>query len=455
SDPQDVDHFGRPVAYAAEGNSFVVRAQRATFQDWKEDVPWAKAGDVTVANGGDLAKEAGLWPADATIVRLSNGQQVGPPSTPQPTAMQLQPNASSTQQSFPPYTAMPGVYRSSSPEYGMHDFVFSHPDTASRDFKKVTDLGFGWHKSLLEWKWIEPEKGKFDWYATDSLVYGSAGQGLKLLVRVDFPPAWARKSNPNPESPPDFVEDYSNFIYALVSRYSSKNPRGRIWAVEVWNEPNLASFWGGKKPDAAAYVRLLKAAYEAAKKADPSVTVVSGGLGPTGTANDEAIPDDTYLQQMYDAGARSYFDVLGAHGPGFKAPPEMSGDEVAANPAYGGHRVFTFRRIEDLRNIMVRNGDADKQVWLTEFGWTSDPINPAYAWHRVTEEQKADYLVRAFQWARNNWSPWIGVMCVWNMPSPDWPETREEYWWSITNRDGTPRPAYTKLLEARRNGNLP
>ncbi|MGE5620606.1 MAG: cellulase family glycosylhydrolase [Sphingomonadaceae bacterium] len=67
SNPAWLQHFGLPVAYADMGNSFVVRAQRATFQYWKEDVPWAKKGEVTVANGGDLAKEAFLWPVPATI----------------------------------------------------------------------------------------------------------------------------------------------------------------------------------------------------------------------------------------------------------------------------------------------------------------------------------------------------------------------------------------------------
>jgi hypothetical protein len=32
------------------------------LQQWKVDVPWARAGQVVVANGGDLGKELGLWP---------------------------------------------------------------------------------------------------------------------------------------------------------------------------------------------------------------------------------------------------------------------------------------------------------------------------------------------------------------------------------------------------------
>src|SRR5262249_36846088 len=62
SDPEWMDHYGLPVATQDYSNSFVVRAQRATFQFWKEDVPWAGKGRVNVANGGDLAKEAGLYP---------------------------------------------------------------------------------------------------------------------------------------------------------------------------------------------------------------------------------------------------------------------------------------------------------------------------------------------------------------------------------------------------------
>jgi hypothetical protein len=62
ADPQWLDHYGLPVAVQDYANSVVVRAQRATLQYWKEAVPWAAKGSVSVANGGDLAKEAGLYP---------------------------------------------------------------------------------------------------------------------------------------------------------------------------------------------------------------------------------------------------------------------------------------------------------------------------------------------------------------------------------------------------------
>jgi hypothetical protein len=61
SDVQWLDHYGLPVSVQEFSNSVVVRAQRATLQYWKEAVPWAAKGSVSLANGGDLAKEAGLF----------------------------------------------------------------------------------------------------------------------------------------------------------------------------------------------------------------------------------------------------------------------------------------------------------------------------------------------------------------------------------------------------------
>jgi hypothetical protein len=60
ADPRYIDHYGLPMSYADMDIAFIVRAQRVVFQYWKEDVPWARKGEVTIANGGDLLKEAGL-----------------------------------------------------------------------------------------------------------------------------------------------------------------------------------------------------------------------------------------------------------------------------------------------------------------------------------------------------------------------------------------------------------
>ena len=61
ADPMNL--YGLPTSQVTDmGNHYSVRLQRAVLQEWKLDMPWAKAGEVTVANGGDVFKEAGLGP---------------------------------------------------------------------------------------------------------------------------------------------------------------------------------------------------------------------------------------------------------------------------------------------------------------------------------------------------------------------------------------------------------
>lgn len=58
--------FGLPTSRVEDmGNHYALRTQRAVFQQWKENVPWASAGQVTIANGGAIAQELGWLPAEA------------------------------------------------------------------------------------------------------------------------------------------------------------------------------------------------------------------------------------------------------------------------------------------------------------------------------------------------------------------------------------------------------
>src|SRR5207248_4671027 len=60
-DPVQVN--GLPVSEVVDlGDVLVLRCQRVVFQQWKVDVPWARAGQVTLALGGDIAKEMGILP---------------------------------------------------------------------------------------------------------------------------------------------------------------------------------------------------------------------------------------------------------------------------------------------------------------------------------------------------------------------------------------------------------
>jgi len=341
-----------------------------------------------------------------------------------------------------------------SPDYGVHMFIWGNPSTTERDLRLVTDAGFRWQKSLFQWREIErTAKGQFDWSEADRVVRASAAAGTRIIARLDFEPFWARKDHAH-NGPPDDYKDYWDFVSAFVTRYRSGSSIGRVHAIEVWNEPNLDREWGNgaiSSDSAADYVRLLKGAYQAAHAADPNIVVLSAGLSPTGVTNAQSADDLEYLKWMYRAGLRGTFDALGVNA---NAQAPQVAAELGSLKDFP-HPSFYFRRVEQLRQVMVDNGDTARQVWLLEFGWTADSVHPAYAWFAVSEARKADNIVEAFNYARAHWSPWIGVMALWTLSDPTWDRDREEYWWAITNPDGSPRDAYTRVRTARATGALP
>lgn len=375
------------------------------------------------------APTATLAPATvAPTAAPSAAPSASPTSGPAPTQAKPTPTAK-------PPAATPVVSAGdpmASPDYGIQAFLWWRPEVADRDLGLVKDAGFTWVKQLVSWQDVEGAgKGQYDWSNLDRIVEQTQQHGLKLIVRVSQDPDrpfWAG-------NPPNNAGDFADFLAALASRYGS-----RIQAYQIWNEPNLAREWGGKRPDPAGYARLLKIAYGAIKGINPKAIVVTAGMAPTGTDSEIAMPDITFYDRMYQAmngNSNGYFDMLGVHAAGYAAPPEVSPDQTAADkPKYGGERFFAFRHVEDVRALMGRYGDQGKRVVILEFGWSTDnrPDSPYY-WHGagagIDELKQGCYLLGALKYAKEHWRPWIALMSMIYMPDVQWTKNDEQYYWSV------------------------
>src|SRR5260370_34145453 len=110
---------------------------------------------------------------------------------------------------------------------------------------------------------------------------------------------------------------------------------------------------------AADYVRFLGLAYRAAHAANPTITVITAGLSPTGVKTADAWDDAEYLQGLFDAGLKRgvNYDVLGAHGHTQAPHVEVPVNSLPVFP----HPSFYFRRIEQFLGIQVKAGDANRQ----------------------------------------------------------------------------------------------
>ncbi len=113
--PDPITLYGLPASTVQDmGNHYAIRLQRAVIQQWKVDVPWARAGETTVANGGDIMKESGLLPSDAI-------QPINPDGTnasiliPTPSALPATTPAAGTPTPAPAATALATPAASTTP----------------------------------------------------------------------------------------------------------------------------------------------------------------------------------------------------------------------------------------------------------------------------------------------------------------------------------------------------
>ena len=312
----------------------------------------------------------------------------------------------------------------------------------------LKEAGFTWAKVQLRWEELEPEQDTIHWNVIDPVVNEANAQGVRLLLSVVSTPRWARPASTDfsVPGPPAQPQNYARFISAILERHT-----GKINAIEVWNEQNLWYEWGGKgKMNAADYIALLKAAYTSIKAADPEVTVVSGGLTPTGVDDGViAIDDVRYLEMMYAAGLKDYCDVVGAHPSGYNNPPDDTpAKKTVPSTTFKGHWSFYYLRFEQYYAVMERYNDGQKKLWFTEFGWASCSNPPeGYNYARDNSEQdQAKYVVRAFQIAREK--GYVGVMFAWNLnfaPGAEPGDPFAKRCFSILRPDWSPRPAYSAL----------
>ncbi len=294
------------------------------------------------------------------------------------------------------------------------------------ELNQVQSMGFNWVKIQVRWCDMEGSKGNADLGSTDDFVGKANARGIKVIFSVVCAPAWSRSDGgAGGSGPPDNMNDAADFMTGLAARYCGKG----LGAIEVWNEHNLLTEWHGKPLSAPLYMDMLKAAYPRIKAACPEIVVVSGAPTPTGW-NDGvvAIDDAQFLEDMYKNGLKENSDAIGAHPSGFNVPALCNIMDPACNrpeasfraPFDSRHHSWGFLgTMLTYRNIMVKYGDGNKQVWPTEFGWPihtggscgGGPCHPAGADN--SPSQAAQWYVEAYQWAKQQ--GWVGVMTAWQL----------------------------------------
>lgn len=310
-----------------------------------------------------------------------------------------------------------------------------------RELDAARRLGASAVRVDVAWGSLEPNgKGSFaNSYRSrlDRFMHEASRRGLKVVVVFHTTPCWA-------SSAPSSVKRgcHGNWWARQVQAYPPANPRhladavgwllrrhgNRMAALEVWNEPNVRDpeprFLRSRDP-AGAYVRLLRAAYGAAKRADRDVTVLAGAL---------AFSDSDFLRTLYARGMRGHYDAISVH-------PYSEGRSPSAPPPGGRTRLAFRGGLEDIRRTMLAAGDR-KPIWATEFGWTTAHGS---SW-RVDSATQARYLEEAVGILAG--MPYVKGAFIYNLRNNGTDRSEFEDNFGLLRRNFTHRMSYEAVRRA-------
>ncbi len=231
----------------------------------------------------------------------------------------------------------------------------------------------------VSWRNMQRQKGEFDFVRLDSWVRLAEKKGIELTYVFGVPPIWASSRpseagayGPGSAAEPANMDDWRQYVRAVVSRY-----RGRIKNYEIWNEPNWKNFYTGSWPQLATLV------HEAAlvvKEVDPAARIILPGL-----ASEHGL---SVMDDFLRTGVGRDVDIISYH-------------------FYTGHRApeVLFGMVDKLRSSLRAAGLENKPIWNTEFGWLVEgrgrAINPSAVGFDskapvYSDETAASYIVRAF-----------------------------------------------------------
>jgi len=205
-----------------------------------------------------------------------------------------------------------------------------------------------------------------------------------------------------PEDIPLFLE----YIRRTVTRY-----KGRVYAWELWNEPNLSRFWDGPRDE---LYELLRRSAETVRETDPDALLVGSAM--SGAMGVDSAPG-----------------IEGLHAVGALRPVNHP-----AMHAYVSEPRTYYNEFLRVQNAAAKYGHPGA-VWITELG---DPDGGVYPW-RGSREHLAVHAMKAYTIATC-----LGIeKLVWycyqdaHLESLQNKPRDSEGFFGLTNRDGTWKPA--------------
>jgi len=250
------------------------------------------------------------------------------------------------------------------------EFFALHTLSTQDPWPSTVDVQFSSWRSVsskVTWADINTSQGVYDWSHLDHLLALAQQNGQSVLYTFYYTPTWAsacptctcNQGNQAPGGcypPNDLNSDGTgtdqhliDFITALMQH---EGP-GKIRYIEIWNEPNIPTEWGGSMQQ---IVRMTQDTRSVAKSFDPNVLITS----PPETGDGKYSLKMTWLPGYFAAGGGQYVDVIGLHG-------------------YVYHPEDIITRLNNTTAVMAQYNQTGKPIFVTEGSWCCEhaPIPPS------------------------------------------------------------------------------
>jgi polysaccharide biosynthesis protein PslG len=283
------------------------------------------------------------------------------------------------------------------------------PDSGSfEDLKKMHDVGVRFVRRGVYWNKVEPQKGQYDFQDFDRFQGDAEKLGMGVV-------ACLFGNNKLHEDDPEggIQSEAGRKGFAAFAAQAAARYKGRQVLWEIWNEPNVATFWrktgiGKHNSDefAAEYTALVKEVVPAMLKADPDCYVMAGSLSNYWDRSYEWT-EFCFKRGILETGIRAW----SVHPYGTKTPEEHA----------IGHAK--------MRELLAKYGKPELAILNTERGFAVKKTEEG--WSGGSEEKALEYeswhFVRQYM-----------IDCMYKVPLTIWYEWKGEKFGFI--HDGKARP---------------
>lgn len=299
-------------------------------------------------------------------------------------------------------------------------FLWFTPTQYLQQMNRLKELGLEWARVDIHWDRHELSQGEYRLAELDRLALDLKQQKLKTLMYIVGSAAHATsapKDSPTPDQyPPKNPDLYADMMGKMVKRY----PHINAW--QVWNEPNLPSFWRPHE-DPEAYGKLLLTTVQHVRKIAPKTNLIMGGMA---YYSQMPVKGGLMLEALGNLGV-AQLKITAAYHPYTHYPEGNEPDK----PDFLVHSKQL--------NSLIRS--VNMPIWATEWGWSSYK-GPKEHQAIIGDSGQADYVLRRLALMTTLNYDKVFLFALSDLDSRA--SARDQYYGLLDVR-GQPKPVYSAL----------